>query len=497
VPGIVCISLPLSGSKNRYSTYEGAKIIFLHHKTCKMKTRILTYAVLALLFAYGCKKTDTLKPQSLLSSDEASDVAAAGQPDYVANEVLIKFKPGLSSAGKSIIVSRVQGSIARQLLTKAMQHTGDNDGLYILHVPGGVQDAVARLKQLPDVVFAEPNYIYRHTAVSNDPIYTSGGLWGMYGNLTTPANQYGSQAGEAWKAGFTGSASVVVGVIDEGAMFAHEDLAGNIWTNPFDAADGIDNDGNGYIDDIHGWDFVGNNNTTFDGTLDDHGTHVSGTIGAKGGNGIGVAGVNWNITIITAKFLGALGGSTENAIKAVDYITDFKTRHGLKLVATNNSWGGGSFSQGLKDAIDRSGAQDILFVAAAGNFSSNTDAAPYYPGSYTSANLICVASITSTGGLSWFSNYGATMVDIGAPGSDINSTLPGGGGSSTYGSYDGTSMATPHVTGAAALIASVRPNFTAAQIKSVILNSAVPTASLAGKCVTGGRLDISNFRSGL
>jgi subtilisin family serine protease len=259
----------------------------------------------------------------------------------------------------------------------------------------------------------------------------------------------------------------------------------------------VDDDNNGYVDDVYGWDFDGNNNTVFDGTQDDHGTHVAGTIGAVGGNGIGVAGVNWNVKLLDAKFLGRRGGTTSNAIKAVDYFTALK-RRGLPLVATNNSWGGGGYSKALYDAIQRACDADLLFVAAAGNggadgVGDNIDATPSYPASYSNPCIIAVAAITSTGGRASYSNYGATSVDIGAPGSSIYSTLPGPSGASTYGSYSGTSMATPHVTGAAALYASLHPGATAQQIKSAILNSAVPTSSLSGRCVTGGRLNVSGF----
>ena len=282
-------------------------------------------------------------------------------------------------------------------------------------------------------------------------------------------------------------------------MHDHPDLTGNIWTNPFDPVDGIDNDGNGYVDDVRGWDFAGNNNSTYDGAQDDHGTHVAGTIGAVGGNKMGVAGVNWNVTLITAKFLGSGGGTTANAIKAVDYITDLKTRHGLNIVATNNSWGGGGYSSGLYDAIERANKADILFVAAAGNGGSDgvgddIDATPFYPASYGNANVISVAAITSSGAKAGFSNYGADSVDLGAPGSGIWSTLPGKKRNpSAYGSYSGTSMATPHVTGAAALYAATHPTATAAQIKSAILGSAFATPSLSGKCVSGGRLNVGGF----
>jgi subtilisin family serine protease len=279
-------------------------------------------------------------------------------------------------------------------------------------------------------------------------------------------------------------------------MYDHEDLNGNFWNNPFETPNnGIDDDGNGYIDDIHGWDFYENNNSTFDDSGDDHGTHVSGTIGAIGGNGKGVAGVNWNVTIISAKFLGPNGGTTADAIEAVDYITNLKILHPkLNIVATNNSWGGGGFSQGLQSAIERANAKNILFVVAAGNGNQagraiNIDSKQQYPASYSNANIISVAAIDKTGAKAVWSNYGATSVDLGAPGVSVYSTLP----NNTYGSYSGTSVATPHVTGAVALYASTHPGSTATQIKSAILTSTTPTPSLAGKCVTGGRLNVSGF----
>jgi hypothetical protein len=322
-------------------------------------------------------------------------------------------------------------------------------------------------------------------ATSNDPSVTNGSLWGMYGDTSSPANLYGSQAAEAWSRGFTGTSDVVVAIIDEGFQISHPDLVNNVGSNPGEiSGNGIDDDGNGYIDDRNGWDFVSNDNTVYDSTADDHGTHVAGTIGAEGGNGIGVAGVNWDVSLLSGKFLGDTGGTTANAIKAVDYFTDLKTRHGLNLVATNNSWGGGGYSQGLYDAINRANNANIFFVAAAGNSSSST---PSYPAAYDLPNVISVASIDSNGGLSSFSNYGSTWVDLGAPGGAIQSTLP----SNTYGTYSGTSMATPHVTGALALMRSTQPTATMAQLKQALLESVVQTASLVGKTATGGRLDVN------
>lgn len=246
---------------------------------------------------------------------------------------------------------------------------------------------------------------------------------------------------------------------------------------------------------MNGFDFVNRDGSVFDGPDDDHATHVAGTIGGKGGNGLGVAGVNWNVTMISAKFLGTSGGTTADAVLAVDYITSLKQKYGLNIVATSNSWGGGGFSQALLDAIERGGDAGILFIAAAGNSTSNNDAGSYYPSGYQCTNggtrgfdcVVAVASTTSTGGLSSFSSYGVTTVDIAAPGSSIVSTIPG----ATYASYSGTSMATPHVSGAAALCKAANMAMTASQIRSAVVESVRTTDSLAGKTANAGRLDIS------
>ena len=382
---------------------------------------------------------------------------------------------------------------------------------------------------------------------SNDPKYTDGGLWGMYGDTTPIANAYGSQAGEAWAAGYTGSGKGIVGVIDTGIDYTHPDLYLNVWLNQgeisnalrptladvdldglitfhdlnnvanatrvtdinlngyIDAGDllndvrwenSIDENANGYVDDLVGWDFSNNDNDPFDDNS--HGTHVSGTIGAIGGNGSGVAGVNWAVQMVGLKFLSATGsGATSDAILALDYFTYAATQAsaGENFVATNNSWGGGGASQGLTDAITRAARQDILFIAAAGNEATNNDVNANYPSNISTTTtagyeaVIAVASLTASGRLSSFSNFGATTVDLAAPGSSIYSTLPGG----TYGSYSGTSMATPHVTGAAALYAALHPTASAAQIQQALLASAAPTTSLTSVTASGGRLDIGTL----
>ncbi len=459
---------------------------------------VATTSALALLAA--CSADNALAPTAEPElAAKANQSANAQGADFVQGEVLVKFRAGASAKGRGAAMRSANAQPGERISTAAMRRAGDNEGITVVHTPMGVAEAVQALRNSPDVEYAEPNWIYRHSATSNDTYYTNGSLFGMYGPATTPANQFGSQAGAAWGNGRTDCSNVYVGIIDEGYMFTHEDLAANAGVNPGEVAgNGVDDDGNGYVDDVRGWDFAGNNSSVFDGTGDDHGTHVAGTIGAVGGNGKGVAGVCWSVKLLNAKFLGQNGGTTANAIKAVDYFTDLKTRNGINIVTTSNSWGGGGFSQGLADAIERANAANILFVVAAGNSTYDCDTSTAcYPAEYTSANVIAVASITNTGAISSFSNFGATTVDIGAPGSGIWSTVPvsakGNKVASGYASYSGTSMATPHVSGAAALYAAYHPSSTAAAIKAAILNSAVPTGSLSGKTVTGGRLNVSGF----
>lgn len=455
-------------------------------------TQLIAIITTSSLLVVGCQPVD---PAPSLTSQSASTAKArlSADKEYVDGELLIQFTEDATDDVKNKALDKVKGQPVEKILTKAMERAGKKEGLLLVKVNKNVLEAIADLSTTPGVAYAEPNFIYTYDAVTNDTYVANGSLWGM-----DAANTYGSQASTAWAAGHTGSANVVVGVIDEGIQFDHPDLLGQVWTNPYDPVNGIDDDGNGYVDDIHGWDFDGNNNTVYDGTSrgssDDHGTHVSGTIGAKANNGTGVAGMNWNITIISCKFLGKRGGNTANAVKAVDYLNDLKTRHGMNIVASNNSWGGGGFSQALYDAVNRANTKNILFVAAAGNGGSdgvgdNNDAVASYPSNMDLPNVIAVAAITSTGALASFSNYGATTVDLGAPGQGIWSSTA----YSIYESYSGTSMATPHVTGAVALYASTHPGGSAATIKAAILGSTVATSSLAGKCVTGGRLNVSSF----
>ena len=459
-----------------------------------MKSNYFTFLLVALLITVSCENEINEIPASVQNNEQGK---------FVPNQVLIKFKDGDKSTGRSVesALSLINGSVIESINTSAMRTANARKGsksgeLMLVTSSLGTNEAIEILKTLSEVEYAEPNWIYQHFATSNDTYYTNSSLWGMYGDSSSPANQFGSQAAEAWTNGKTGSNTIYIGIIDEGYMHTHEDLAANAGTNTGEVPNnGIDDDSNGLIDDVYGWDFAGNNNTVFDGVDDDHGTHVAGTIGGVGGNGKGIAGVVWNVKLLNAKFLASTGGTTVNAIKSVDYFTDLKQR-GINIVAINNSWGGGGFSQALYDAIERANLQGILFIAAAGNATNNNDATPSYPASYLNSNIIAVASITSTGALSSFSNWGATSVDIGAPGSAIWSTVPvrsKGKVVSGYASYNGTSMATPHVTGAVALYLSSNPGASVSVVKNAILNSRVLTTSLSNKCVTGGRLNVSGF----
>ncbi|WAC09250.1 S8 family peptidase [Dyadobacter pollutisoli] len=454
-----------------------------------LASRALAMGIAVSLMVVGCKDAGIDSEPSSSPVNTENNARLSAESEYVEGELLVQFSEGASEAVKQKALDKVKGQSIEKILTKAMERAGKKQGVQLIKISKKVSEAIADLKASEGVDFAEPNFVYYHTATTVDPYFTNGSLWGMYGAGTSPANQYGSNAAAAWSAGKTGSASVYIGIIDEGIQLSHPDLTGQIWVNPLEATDGVDNDGNGLKDDINGWDFANNDASIYDGgskgTLDDHGTHVSGTIGGKS-NTQGVVGVNWSVTLISAKFLGRRGGTTANAIKAVDYLTNLKIR-GLNVVASNNSWGGGGYSQALFDAISRANNAGIMFIAAAGNAGTNNDITASYPANYNLPNVISVAAIDKNGALASFSQYGATTVDIGAPGVAINSTTA----FNTYSSYNGTSMATPHVTGAVALYASTHPGASVAQIRNAILASAVPTASLAGKTVTGGRLNVN------
>jgi subtilisin family serine protease/subtilisin-like proprotein convertase family protein len=395
---------------------------------------------------------------------------------YASDSILVRFQ---ADAPMSVMPSLYAG-------TSIGDELGLVSGLHeVLLDPGvSVVDALAAYQANPWVLYAEPNYLVSINVVPNDPSFSR--LYGLNNTGQTGGTVDADiDAPEAWD-NFTGSGNTIVAVIDTGVDYNHPDLAANIWTNPGEIPNnGLDDDSNGFVDDVHGYDFANNDGNPFDDN--GHGTHVSGTIGAVGNNAIGVAGVIWDVQIMAVKFLDAGGGGTlADAVRAVNYAV----ANGALI--SNNSWGGGGFYQALYDAIANAGAQGHIFVAAAGNNSSNNDAFPAYPASYNLDNIIAVAATDDDDLLAYFSNYGATSVDLGAPGVDIYSTLPNNG----YGYLSGTSMATPHVTGVVAMVRDLHPTWTVQQVKDQILGTVDPVASLAGKTVTGGRVNLYRAATG-
>jgi subtilisin family serine protease len=361
------------------------------------------------------------------------------------------------------------------------------DGTFLFDVPTnyGTTHVLNLLSKLPGVKNVEPDIVYHTDATPNDTSF--GSLWGLNTGSTSTGGGFGINAKQAWDLS-TGNSSTVVADIDTGMQLNHPDLAANLYTNPGEiAGNGIDDDGNGFVDDVHGWNFLNDNNNP--GDVFGHGTHTAGTIGAVGNNGTGVTGVNWNVKIMPLKVGGNTSSdntiSTAAATAAFNYVTMMKNR-GVGVRVTNNSWGGGGFDSTLQAAMQSNANAGIIDVCAAGNNATNNDSSPSYPASYNLPNIIAVAAITSTGALASFSNYGATSVDIGAPGASILSTYI----NSSYATLDGTSMATPHVAGAAAFLFGMSPNASYQTVRDALLNNADATASLSGKTVTGGRLNL-------
>jgi subtilisin family serine protease len=314
-----------------------------------------------------------------------------------------------------------------------------------------------------------PNYkLSISQGTETDPLQDS--LWGM-------SDESGIGAVSAWGS-TTGSSDVVVAVIDTGVDYNHEDLLPNMWINPGEvAANGIDDDGNGYIDDVRGINLSVGAVSTSD-PMDDnqHGTHVAGTIAAVNNNGLGVRGVSSGVKLLPIKFMDSSGsGRLSDAIAAIDYMVDLKVNRGVNIRVANNSWGGGGYSPALEAAIRRANDAGILFVVAAGNSASDIDLFPAYPASYEVPNVVTVAAIDQAQNLASFSNYGAVGVDIAAPGVDITSTLPG----QRYGALSGTSMAAPHIAGSLALLVSVEPQVAVADAISRLLETGREVATLA------------------
>ncbi len=416
----------------------------------------------------GAMLTILLLGGRLEAQPPPAPVATPAPPAFVPGEVLVKFK---SNVAPEAVLSAL-GAARLQ----SVQHLAAVN-VHRCRVPDGmdVQAAIEACKADAAIAYAEPNYIYTASRLPNDPRF--GELWGL-----NNANDVDVDAPEAWDAQ-TGVANVLVAIIDTGVDYNHEDLRANAWKNPGESGagretNGRDDDNNGFVDDVRGWDFAGDDNDPMDDN--GHGTHVAGTIAAAGDNGIGVAGVNWRAAIMALKFLSANGsGTAADAIECIEYAA----QQGAQVL--NNSWGGGGFSQALRDAIELARARNAVFVAAAGNEGRDNDASPSYPASYDVANVLSIAACDQQGQMASFSNFGRTSVDFAAPGVGILSTTPG----NNYQSFSGTSMATPLASGVAALLLAQFPQSTYRQIMIRMAGSVDAAAPFEGTTWHGGRLN--------
>ena len=407
---------------------------------------------------------------------------------YKPGDVIVRFRSTSELARSEFANVLTRGG--KSIPSRIERFGGSNlaEGLRMMRVPPAeTLTVIEALNERPDVEFAEPNYLWQPAATPNDPDFTS--QWSLKNT-----GQSGGTVGEdldaetAWDV-TTGSANVVVAILDGGIDINHPDLQQNIWVNPGEIPNnGIDDDQNGFIDDINGWDFYHDDKTVFDNeTGDDHATHVAGIIGARGNNGAGVAGVNWQVKMMSVKVLGPdpNQNTVEKVINGCNYVRLLK-QAGVNVRVTNNSYGGPSFSVAASLAIQSLNGNGILFVAAAGNDGRDTFNYRQFPADYGLSNIISVAATDRQGQLATTSNFGGRTVHLGAPGHEILSTLPG----ATYGLRSGTSAATPHVAGAAALAIAANPSISAVRLRNALLYSGESITSLNGKTVTGKRLNL-------
>lgn len=429
-----------------------------------------------------------------LAAPEVAPSSLNLHAEYREGEVLVDFVDNATAADKDAAMKKV-GAVSREAISRHL-------GIEAFRLKPGmrVKDAEALLDQEPSVEDAEPDYaIYADQSgvelidphrvrgfakkASADPLF--GLQWGLHNtgqNIGWGAGVAGIDihAAAAWVT-TTGSAAVVVGVIDTGVDYTHPDIRDNMWRNPGEIPNnGLDDDHNGYVDDVYGIDTFNHDSDPMDDN--GHGTHVAGIIAARGDNGIGVAGVNWRAKIVACKCIDSNNvGSMKGAIACLSYFYDLKVRHGVNLVLTNNSWGGHPRSSAREAAIVAHKNAGILFVAAAGNSGANNDAKPYCPASHKVDNVIAVTAVDQRGKLLPTFSYGESTVATAAPGVRIASTYPHG----RYAYMSGTSMAVPAISGMLALYKAKNPSLTWLQLKKKLLASGRSLPSLAGKTITG------------
>ncbi|GFO62801.1 S8 family serine peptidase [Geomonas paludis] len=406
-----------------------------------------------------------------------TDDRAPLRKKYREGELLVKFKAGVPSERKKNLHKKHGAEKLKEFEALRLHHLKLKKGMT-------VEEAVKLYQADADVQYAEPNMVFQLQAQPNDPLFAW--QWGLE-NLWRGNPGADIKAPAAWDI-TTGSADVVVATIDSGIDYTHPDLAANVWGNTQEIpGNGIDDDGNGFIDDVYGINAITGSGDPFDDN--GHGTHVAGTIGAVGNNSTGVVGVNWNVKIMACKFVDAAGqGNTSDAITCLQYIRQMKER-GVPVIASNNSWGGGDYSQALLDAIDNQAG--TLFVASAGNYTQDSDRIPFYPSAYPSADIISVGASDSMDEVAYFSNYGKKSVDLLAPGANIVSTLPAvneWGFAGGYGELSGTSMAAPHVTGVVALAKAADPSRNASTLRNLILTGGDTIPAAQWNTLTGKRL---------
>ncbi len=440
---------------------------------------------LALLFASGAS---LLLVQSGSPTFAQSKTEWLGNKEVVANEVIVKLRTPSSQA---------QAKVEQNEDADSRQAVGGTGAVLLHSRSKNVATLIRELSARSDVTYAEPNFVVHTSALPNDPSFSK--LWGLRNTgqdigcgAACFAGAVGTagadiSAAPAWDVS-TGSTANVTTIVDTGIDYNHPDLAANVWAAPAAFTVVIGGKSITCAAGTHGFNAI--NNTCDPADDNNHGTHTAGTIGAVGNNGLGVAGVNWTTSLMAAKFLDASGsGTTTGAVNAIEFAVQakaaFASTAGANVRVLSNSWGGGGFSQTLLNEINRAAGNDMLFVAAAGNSSSNNDFSPAYPASYNAPNILAVAATDNTDNLAWFSNYGASKVHLGAPGVDVLSTIIGG-----YDYFSGTSMATPHVSGAATLVLA-KCSLTTGALKSNILNNVDPLPSLAGLVATGGRLNVN------